>query len=145
MFSSKPSTAPIPEPDFPSDLSLKPIIKISIKERKSEKTLSSSKCSSNCTSQIRTITRPSLKISSHYYKDSKSHSFSPPKDPLPTRTYFFSKLKPVITSTLSSSYRKSSKVYLSNNELVDFLRQKRQINNKNIEITGKSCLKNFNS
>lgn len=145
MFQLNPFNSLYPQSDTPSDLEFKPITKISIKDRKSEKCLSSSKHSINYPSQVKAIRNPSLKVHSRYYTDQKSSSFSPPKNPILTRTYYFSKPKPVITSTLSSSYRRSSKVYFTSNDLTDLLKYKRQLNNKNIQITGKSCLKYSNS
>lgn len=145
MFESNPFTSPYSQSDTPTDIKFNPITKISIKDRKSEKCLSSSKNSINYSSQSNSLKKPSIKSHSRYYTGQKSSSFSPPKNPILTRTYYFLKPKPVITSTLSSSYRRSSKVYFTSNDITDMLKNKRRLNNKNIQITGKSCLKYSNS
>jgi hypothetical protein len=128
--------------ESPAEVVYKPMIQVSINRRKSQKLLIKPKSPL----QSPLIVQPSspsndLNIS----RPSSSHNSTSP-----TRTTFISyrkvtrpqscKLNPVITNTLSSSYRKSSKIYIASSDITSFLRKKKIQMSSNIFITGKNCL-----
>ena len=128
--------------ESPAEVVYKPMIQVSINRRKSQKLLIKPRSplqsplilQPSSPSSDLSISRP---LSSHTSASPTRSSFSLYKKvPRPQSC----KLNPVITNTLSSSYRRSSKIYIASSDITSFLNKKKIQMSRNIFITGKNCL-----